>query len=61
MTTEFRVDGLEGSGGGLEDVFEVAVVDVALEEDIVEMPGAAERAVSDLSDQLYSKFSERRM
>ena len=63
MTTEFRVDGFEGSGGGLEGVFEVAVVDVELEEDIFEMPGVAERAGSDVSHQLYSRnrISERRM
>ena len=55
------MDGFEGSGGGLEDVFEVAVVDVALEEDMGEIPGVAERAGSDVSDQFYSNFSERRM
>lgn len=42
LTTEFRVEGFEGKGGGSEEV-EVAVVDVVLEE-AVEVPGVADRA-----------------
>ena len=56
MTTELRVDGLDGRGGGLAEEVEVAVVDVWFEEDIDEVPGVPERAVSDVSD----RFSRRR-
>lgn len=46
MTTEFRVEGFEGRGGGSDDEVAVAVVDVGFEEDVDELPGVAERATS---------------
>ena len=49
MTTEFRVEGLEGRGGGSEEESEVAVVDVGAEEAIDEVTGVAERAIPEFS------------
>ena len=49
MTTELRVEGLEGRGGGSEEESEVAVVDVGAEEAIDEATGVAERAIPEFS------------
>ena len=57
MTTEFRVEGFEGSGGGSDDDVEVAVVDVGFEEDVDELPGVAERAASESA--IYSENYEK--
>ena len=49
MTTELRVEGLEGRGGGSEEESEVAVVEVGAEEVVDEATGVAERAVLEFS------------
>ena len=59
MTTEFRVEGLEGRGGGSEEETEVAAVDVGTEEDVDEAPGVAERAIPEFSCLLG--MSQKRM
>lgn len=59
LTTEFRVEGLEGRGGGEEEESEVAVVDVGTEEVVDEATGVAERATPEFSCLLEA--SKRRM
>ena len=50
LTTEFKVEGFEGSGGGSDEETEVAAVDVGLDEEVDEVP---ERAAF---DQHFSGF-----
>ena len=59
MTTEFRVEGLEGRGGGEEEESEVAVVDVGAGDVVDEAIGVAERAIPEFSCLL--EVSKKRM
>lgn len=49
LTTEFRVEGLEGRGGGSEEESEVGFVEVGTEEVVDEAAGVAERAIHGFS------------